>query len=92
MMKNCEICRREGDDKYFEIHHLSPGDKKSKLSTLCQSCGDIVHKLFTNNKLRTKLNTIEKLLLEGKIQTWIKFIFDKPLDKKIPMAKKKRKK
>jgi len=92
-MKTCEICKRTGDDdKYFEKHHLTPGDKKSPTIIVCQSCGDIIHKLFPNNKLKTKLNTLEKLLAEEKIQNWINFIVDKPLDKKIPMAKKKRKK
>ena len=90
-MKRCEICGREGDDELFERHHLYPGKKRRKSQEtiwVCMTCGDQIHNMFTNQELRDFFNTADSLKL--KMQSYINFIKKKPIEKRLPMAKKKR--
>jgi len=76
---NCRICGRFTPDMHQEKHHLIPRAKGGKEKiTVCHDCGNQVHQLFTNNELKKDFNTIEKLLANEKIQTWIKWVRKKP--------------
>jgi hypothetical protein len=79
MPEFCSICHRETPDVYLEDHHLVPRCKKGKNTiVLCTDCADQVHLLFNVKELRDTYNTLESLLSNEKIQTWIKWIRKKP--------------
>lgn len=65
----CKICGRDGIN--LERHHLYPGMKKKETIEVCVHCGDQIHKLFTNKKLRDEYNTLKALLKNEKIKKLI---------------------
>jgi len=71
-MTQCPIClRTPPTEKHIEKHHLKPKCRKGKDTILlCIDCGDQIHQLFTNKELEKKFDTLEKLLVEPKIQKW----------------------
>lgn len=72
---NCSLCGRETPEAYREKHHLTPRSKKGKETILvCIDCGNQVHKLFTNNELRDKYNSLKALKSDPKVQKWICWI------------------
>jgi uncharacterized Zn finger protein len=88
----CPICGRNTPEKHIEKHHLVPKAKGGKDTILvCRNCGDFLHKLFTNNQLRDNFNTLEKILYNESIQTWIKWV-QKRETFNICMKEKKKKK
>jgi len=87
----CPICSRATIKRYQEKHHLEPKNKKSDTVSVCCSCGDILHKLFTIQELGKKYNTLEKILANEDVQKWIRWIQKKPYDFSITMATKKKK-
>ena len=75
---NCSICNREVPAIYQERHHLIPKVKGGKDTIMvCIDCGNQVHKLFTLQELKSEYNTLEKLLANERVQTWIKWVFKK---------------
>ena len=91
----CALCKREGDDKYFEYHHFEPVATRRKTEDgidVCNQCGDQLHLLFTNMELRDIYNDLPSLLLNEKVKTYIRWVRDKPLETHYVAAKKKRKK
>ena len=90
-MKQCVLCKREGDDDLFERHHLYPGKKRRKSEEtiwVCVTCGDQIHNMFSNQELRDTYNTADSL--KSGMQSYINFIKKKPITSRLPMAKKKR--
>ncbi|MEK6881572.1 MAG: HNH endonuclease [Nanoarchaeota archaeon] len=73
MIGNCELCERENIE--LTKHHLIPKQKNSdgRVAYLCIPCSKQVHALYNNRELK-KLDTIEKLKQEEKIQTWINWV------------------
>jgi len=90
----CEICGREGDDKYFEKHHLEPAQKKKESKTIdvCHQCGEQIHLLFDNYTLKYKMNNLENIRDDKKIKKYVDWVRKQPLSKHISTKKKKRKK
>ena len=87
---NCSICKREGDEHYFEEHHLTPKARKGRETILvCKSCGDAIHQFMSIKELEKKYNTLEKLLAHEKIQNWIVWISKKPIENNVCMRRKK---
>ena len=87
---NCSICGRETPDKYLEKHHLIPKSKKGKETiTVCVDCGNSIHQFFSNSELKKRLNTINKIKSDPKMQTWINWISKKPNSFGVCMARKK---
>lgn len=87
----CPICKRKVPDEYQEKHHLVPKSKKGKETIIvCWACGDMIHQLFDNWQLTNVYNSLEMILMNEKIQDWIKWIHKKPIETQICMAKKKR--
>jgi hypothetical protein len=72
-MRVCQLCDRTVE--HTSKHHLVPRQKNTdgKTAEFCIPCSKQVHALFTNSELK-KLDTIEKLKENEKIQTWIKWI------------------
>ena len=91
----CPICTRLTPAQYQEKHHFYPKQNRRKEKTnetilVCCSCGDQLHKLFTNKELRKKYNNLKALLEDSRIQKWIEWIKKKPNDFSICMSTKKR--
>jgi len=87
----CPICKRETPRGSWEKHHLTPKQKKGKVTVLvCNTCGDQVHQLFSNKELAKKHNTIELLLAQPEVQKYVKWIQKKPDDFNVCMKTKKR--
>lgn len=87
---NCPFCNRETPEEFQEKHHLIPKSKKGKDTVLvCSDCGDMIHQLFKVSELKTKLNTVDKIKAEPKMQTWISWISKKTNSFGVCMARKK---
>ncbi len=88
----CFLCGREGEDRYFEKHHLTPASmrKGSQVVILDHQCHDFIHQNFENHLLKNDYSTVEALLATDKVKTWIGWAKKQPLDKRITMSKKKR--
>lgn len=87
----CELCNREVER--IEFHHFFPGKKRRKNEDgiyVCNTCGDQIHILFSNQELRDLYNSIEKILGSPRFNDYLKWIKDKP-DKKYTMKLKKKK-
>jgi len=92
----CEICHRTSDnEQYFEKHHLFPGkhrriakDRKDDVIDVCRDCGDQIHLMFNNNELRTNLDSLEAL--KKAMDSFVMWVSDRPLNRKVSMKKKKR--
>jgi len=75
----CPICKREVPENCQEEHHLIPRAicKRNKYAkqletgqntiTVCASCGNHLHKLFSEKELAEKYNTLEKILANESI-------------------------
>lgn len=88
----CELCGREGDDKYFEKHHLFPVKTRRQTEetiTVCTTCADEIHLLFTNQELQSKYHTLESL--SKAMSDYLKWIKKRPIETHYSMQKKKRK-
>ena len=91
-MSKCELCGREGEGQYMELHHLEPASKRKNSLTILvdHQCGDAIHQTFQNYQLKTQYNSLEKLLSNEKIQKWVEWVRKQPIEKRVVMAKKKR--
>ena len=90
----CLICGREGEDKYFEKHHLEPAQKRKDSDTIdvCHQCGDQLHLLFDNNQLKKDFNTLDSILGNERVEKYVKWVRKQPLTKHISTKRKKRRK
>jgi len=92
MNQKCSMCDRETND--LEFHHFEPGKKRRKTNEgieVCHQCGDQLHLLFSNNELRNDLNSLEKILSNEKILSYISWVKNKPVEKHFSVQKKKKK-
>lgn len=88
----CPICTRDTPDRFQERHHLVPKCKKGKETVLvCKSCGDMIHKIFTEKELEKVYNTVAAILTHEDVKNWVNWVRKKPNDFSICMATKKRK-
>ena len=82
MSENCPICGRKLDST-ADLHHLIPKAKngsKTETVKLHKICHQKIHSLFDENLLVKHYYTIEKLLDDEKIQKFVKWIANKPID------------
>jgi len=87
----CPICSRLVPEEHQEKHHLIPKCKKGKETIIiCSDCAKYVHQVFTISELKNNLNTIELIINNSKMLTWIKWIKNKNKFGFI-MARKKKK-
>ena len=69
----CELCKRSGVPKLTE-HHLIPrenGGRDKETVLLCEDCHKQIHALYTNKELAMRLNTLEKLKCDYKIEKYL---------------------
>lgn len=89
----CQLCERETEE--IEKHHLIPHktrrekEEDNKTIDVCTQCGDQIHLMFDNTKLRNELNTLESL--KTAMSSYIKWVKSKPVESKFSVKKKKRK-
>jgi hypothetical protein len=86
----CSLCCR--DTESLEKHHFEAGRRKKSNEgiAVCHQCGDQLHLMFTNRDLRTKYNSLEKILADPKVQKYIEWVKGKPVETHYTMKKKKR--
>ncbi len=77
----CELCTR--NVSIITKHHLIPvqkGGRKFETLSLCPTCHQQIHALFTNSELATHYNTLDSLKNSTKILRYLKFIENFPGD------------
>jgi hypothetical protein len=72
----CALCGRKIPEKHLtERHHPVPVAKGGKSAeVVCIDCGDQIHQLFSNNELRDRYNTMDKLKAHSDVQKWIRWV------------------
>lgn len=90
----CLICARTSEDeKLFEFHHLEPVASRRKTKEkvrVCTQCADQIHLLFTNHELRSGLNTLEALKANERMQKYVDWVKEKPIESRFVVARKKK--
>ena len=80
----CQLCQRIMP---LTDHHLIPRDvqkkylkrglmqeaDRSRVLKCCRQCHNAIHRLFDHEVLAERLNTLEALLEEEKVQSWVAF-------------------
>lgn len=80
-MAKCPICNRELGEVLIEDHHLIPKTFKGKeVITIHAICHRTIHSIFSERELLHEFNTVENILSNDKIQKFVKWIKNKPLD------------
>ena len=85
----CELCKRSGVPKLTE-HHLIPreeGGRDKETALLCEDCHKQIHALYTNKELAMRLNTLEKLKCDYKIEKYLKYVKKQCPSKKLSIKK-----
>lgn len=88
----CPLCSRPLAGKCSR-HHLVPkakGGAKGETVLMHHICHTKIHSLFTEREIQTKYNTIEKLLQNGEIQLFVKWLANKPNDFYVRSSPRKR--
>jgi len=71
----CQICGREPPESFLEKHHLVPKCKKGKETIdVCADCGNQLHALFSIKEMEYTYNNLNEILLNERVQKWIKWI------------------
>jgi len=86
----CAICER--DPESLEKHHFEAGRKKKSNDgvMVCHQCGDQLHLMFSNRELRTKYNTLERILASPKIQGYVAWVKNRPAGAHYTTKRKKK--
>jgi hypothetical protein len=82
-MKICPLCRREIPQELESRHHLTPklkGGTRGPIAILHSACHSKIHAVFTEAELARSYNTIDKLLGDEEIQTFVRWIRKRPID------------
>lgn len=81
----CPLCNRDILLNNFSKHHLVPRSCGGKATaSICNTCHQQIHLLFSNKKLERELGSIEDLKNNKEVQKYIKWIRNKNPDQKIP--------
>lgn len=84
----CELCNRTVSS--ITKHHLIPlekGGKKFETLSLCRTCHEQIHALFTNRELAVYYHTLESLKRDQKIIKFLRFIENLPGDSHLVIKK-----
>jgi hypothetical protein len=75
----CPICEREIPEDQKDEHHLVPKSKGGR-ATVClhRVCHRQIHAIFTESQLAKKFSTVEALLEDPAVQTFVTWIKSKP--------------
>lgn len=78
---NCPLCDRPMPDGSWNEHHLVPATfKGTEKVALHRICHDTLHRTFTEREMQKYYHTIERLKEHEKIQSFIKWVKNKPND------------
>lgn len=81
--KTCALC---GSDRLITFHHLIPRschgnkwfrkrfarqDMRERGIAICRRCHSFIHKKFSEKELGRELNTLDKLLADETVQTFV---------------------
>ena len=84
----CQLCDRKVDK--LTKHHLLPreeGGNEEHISYICSDCHRQIHALYTNKELAMRLNTLEKLKSDYKIEKYLKYVKKQCPSKKLSIKK-----
>lgn len=75
----CPLCERVIPDHQKDDHHLVPKSKGGK-QTVClhRICHDQIHSIFSDAQLAKKFSTIEAILDDRTVQTFVAWVKGKP--------------
>lgn len=77
----CPICERAIPDSQLDKHHLIPKVKGGKETEFMhRMCHRQIHSIFSESELARKFNTVEKLLENEDMKTFVTWIKTKPDD------------
>lgn len=75
----CPLCERVIPDEQMDAHHLVPKSKGGKKTvSLHRICHDQIHTIFTDAQLAKKFSTIEAILEDPAVQTFVNWVKNKP--------------
>ena len=81
MPTTCALCRRVipderiPDPQVVQEHHLRPEERAtSPTVTLCRPCHDQIHAVFTNDELRERYDTIDRLRGSDRLREYVAWI------------------
>lgn len=77
----CPICGRELGELLIEQHHLIPKTFKGKeLISIHKVCHRMIHATFSEKELQKYYHTTERILTDEKVQRFVDWVQNKPLD------------
>lgn len=77
----CPLCGREIPESQKDAHHLIPKSKGGKATEyLHRICHRQIHALFNESELAKTYQTVDALLAHPEIQSFVKWIKNKPGD------------
>ncbi len=82
-MKTCPLCQREIPPELESRHHLTPklrGGTHGPIAILHSACHSKIHSVFSETELARRYNSIEKILTNSEIQTFVRWIQGRPID------------
>lgn len=82
-MKTCPLCQRAIPPELESRHHLIPklkGGTRGAIAILHSACHSKIHSVFTEAELARSYDSIEKLLADPEIQSFVRWIQKRPID------------
>jgi hypothetical protein len=77
----CPLCGRPIPPSQRDLHHWVPKTKGGKdVAALHRICHRQIHALFTENELAQRYSTIEALLADEAVRTFVRWVRTKPND------------
>jgi hypothetical protein len=77
----CPICEREIPPSQLDAHHLIPKSRGGrKTEYLHRICHRQIHALFTEAELAKQYSTVEAILENREMQTFVAWVKKKPAD------------
>ena len=71
----CPVCGRECGLSEASRHHVLPKSQGGReIEIVCVECHQQIHALFGVKELARKFDTLDKLVAEPEMQTWIAWI------------------
>lgn len=76
---SCPMCERVIPEDQRDEHHLVPKSKGGKKTvSLHRICHDQIHSIFTDAQLAKKFSTIEAILEDPAVETFVTWVRTKP--------------
>jgi hypothetical protein len=80
-LPRCPLCQREIPISEQDAHHFIPKSKGGRETVLLHRiCHRQIHALFSETELARQFNTAQALLSHAQVQTFVKWVHQKPND------------